>query len=210
MLFGIKKKKQIYPKAMAIFGSATKDIAVKCRATVFKTGALLAKHNVRLVYGVGDDGMMGTAYQGVRSEKGKVLGITLPLLLKRQCADPTIYGKGELKLVDNLDERKYLMLKNSDALLIAPGGWGTLDEIATYAVHFKIGDWQAVPIIFLNYRHYWDGFLKFVKQMEKDGAVTSQQIAFIGSIKKPKDIFKEYRRILKQIEKYQAKNKWKN
>ena len=201
MLFGIKKKAQTYPKAIAIFGSATKDIAVKCRATVFKTGAILAKHKVRLVYGVGDDGMMGIAYQGIRSEKGKVLGITLPLLLQRQCADPSIYGKGELKLVDNLDERKYLMLKNADALLIAPGGWGTLDEIATSAVHFKIGDWPAVPIIFLNYHHYWDGFLKFVKQMEKDGAVTKKQIAFIGSVKKPKNIFKEYWRILKQIEK---------
>ncbi len=184
---------------MAIFGSATQDIAVKCRATVFKTGALLAKHNVRLVYGVGDDGMMGTAYHGVRSEKGKVLGITLPLLLKRQCADPSIYGKDELKLVETLDERKKLMLDSSDALLIAPGGWGTLDEIATYAVHFKIGDWPTVPIIFLNYRHYWDGFLEFVKQMEKDGAVTSKQISFIGSVKKPKDIFKEYHRVLKKI-----------
>ncbi len=201
MLFGIKKKFQNYPKAMAIFGSATKDIAVKCRATVFKTGAILAKHNVRLVYGVGDNGMMGTAYQGVRSEKGKVLGITLPLLLERQCANPKIYGKDELKLVDSLDERKKLMLESSDALLIAPGGWGTLDEIATYAVHFKIGDWPAVPIIFLNYRHYWDGFLDFIKQMEKDGAVTHEQIAFIGSVKKPENIFKEYHRILKQIQK---------
>lgn len=188
---------------MAIFGSATQDIAVRCRATVFKTGALLAQKNVVMVYGVGDDGMMGTAYQGVRSQGGKVLGITLPLLLKRQCADPSIYGKSELKLVDTLDERKYQMLKNSDALLIAPGGWGTLDEIATYAVHFKIGDWPAVPIIFLNYHHYWDGFLQFIKQMEKDGAVTSKQIAFIGSVKKPKNIFKEYNRLKKQIDKYQ-------
>ena len=200
-MFGIKKKKHNTPKAMAIFGSATKDIAVKCRATVFKTGAILAKNNVTMVYGVGDDGMMGTAYQGVRSQGGKVLGVTLPLLFKRQCADPNIYKKGELKLVETLDERKKMMLDESDALLIAPGGWGTLDEIATYGVHFKIGDWPAVPIIFLNYRHYWDGFLKFIKQMEKDGAVKPEQIAFIGSVKRPQNIFKEYNRIQKQIEK---------
>ena len=200
----MKKK---HTPAMAIFGSSNYDIAVKCYSKVYETGRLISKKGYTLIYGVGDVGMMGASYSGVRSVGGKVLGVTIPVLLKRQCADPNIYGKGELKLVDNLDERKHLMLKNSDALLIAPGGWGTLDEIATYAVHFKIGDWKAVPIIFLNYRHYWDGFLKLIKQMEKDGAVTSQQIAFIGSIKKPKDIFKEYRRVLKQIEKYQIKNK---
>ena len=187
---------------MAIFGSATQDIAVKCRSTVFKTGALLAQNEVVMVYGVGDDGMMGTAYQGVRSQGGKVLGITLPLLLQRQCKDPSIYGKDELILAETLDERKRLMLEKSDALLIAPGGWGTLDEIATYAVHFKIGDWPTVPIIFLNYRHYWDGFLKFVEQMEKDGAVTAAQIAFIGSVRRPQDIFKEFNRVQKQIQKY--------
>ena len=200
-MFGIKKQKTVDPKSMAIFGSASQDIDVKCRATVFKTGAFLAKHKVRLVYGVGDDGMMGMAYQGIRSQNGKVLGITLPLLLKRQCADPGIYGPDELKLVDTLDERKRLMLDSSDALLIAPGGWGTLDEIATYAVHFKIGDWPAVPIIFLNYRHYWDGFLAFIKQMEKNGAVSPKQVAFIGSVKKPEKIFEEYFRVLKQIQK---------
>ena len=63
------------------------------------------------------------------------------------------------------------MVTRADVILVAPGGWGTLDEIGTFGVRFKIGEWPAIPVIFLNDNHYWDGFLKFMKQMVKDKAV---------------------------------------
>ena len=189
--------------AMAIFGSSNYDIAVKCYSKVYETGKMLAEKGYTLIYGVGDVGMMGAAYNGVRSVGGKVLGVTIPVLLKRQCADPSIFKKGELKLVDTLEERKKIMVTRADVILIAPGGWGTLDEIGTFGVRFKIGEWSVRPVIFLNYNHYWDGFLKFIKQMVKDKAVRPNQMAFVGSIRSPKNLFKEIDRVKKKIAKYQ-------
>ncbi len=197
----VNKKRQGFPKAMALFGSSSKNISVKCLKTVFNTGKLLAQNGITYVYGVGDDGMMGAGYRGARSVGGKVFGVTTPLLLKRQCADPSIYAHDELVVLDDLQERKIVQLKKADALLIAPGGWGTLDEIATFGVHFKIGDWSAVPIIFLNYCHYWDGFLKLLKQMKKERAITSEQLKFVGSVRRPCDILKEYFRLKEQMKK---------
>ena len=188
--------------AMAIFGSSNYDIAVNCYSKVYQTGKLLAEHGYTLIYGVGDVGMMGAAYSGARSAGGKVLGVTLPLLLQRQCADPSIFKRGELKLVDTLEERKKIMMTKADALLIAPGGWGTLDEVATFGVHAKIGEWQPIPVIFLNYGGYWDGFLKFMKQMVKDKATTPAQMAFVGSIRSPENLFREIERIRSQMIKY--------
>ena len=190
-----------FPKAMALFGSSSKNISVKCLKTVFNTGKMLAENGITYVYGVGDDGMMGAGYRGARSAGGKVFGVTTPLLLKRQCTDPTIYHRGELVVLDDLQKRKIVQLKKADALLIAPGGWGTLDEIATFGVHFKIGDWHAVPIIFLNYCHYWDGFLKFLDQMVQVQAITPEQVRFIGSVRRPCDILKEYFRLKDQMKK---------
>ncbi len=184
---------------MALFGSSSKNIAVDCIQTVFNTGKLLAENGMTYVYGVGDDGMMGAGYRGARSAGGKVFGVTTPLLLKRQCTDPSIYDHDELVVLDDLQERKIVQLKKSDALLIAPGGWGTLDEIATFGVHFKIGDWKAVPIIFLNYCHYWDGLLDLLKEMQRSGAISSDHLKFIGSVRRPCDILKEYYRVLEQM-----------
>ena len=189
--------------AMAIFGSCNYDIAVKCYSKVYETGRLIASKGYTLIYGVGDVGMMGAAYSGARSAGGKVLGVTIPVLLKRQCADPSIFKRGELKLVKTLEERKKIMVTRADVILVAPGGWGTLDEIGTFGVRFKIGEWPAVPVIFLNYNHYWDGFLKFMKQMVKDKAVRPNQMAFVGSIRSPKKLFTEIKRVKTQMEKYQ-------
>ena len=188
--------------AMAIFGSCNYDIAVKCYSKVYNTGRLIAEKGYTLIYGVGDVGMMGAAYSGARSVGGKVLGVTIPKLLERQCADPSIFKRGELKLVDTLEERKKIMVTRADAILVAPGGWGTLDEIGTLGVRFKIGEWAARPVIFLNYNHYWDGALKFMKQMVKDKAVRPNQVAFVGSIRSPKQLFKEIARVQKQMAKY--------
>ncbi len=187
------------PKAMAFFGSSSKKITVQCLNTVFRTGQLLAENGITYVYGVGDDGMMGAGYRGVRSLGGKVFGVTTPLLLKRQCEHPENYKKNELVVINDLQERKILQLKKADALLIAPGGWGTLDEIATFGVHFKIGDWKAVPIIFLNYCHYWDGFMNLLKEMKKSGAISPEHLKFIGSVRRPCDILKEYYRVKEQM-----------
>jgi len=194
--------KKSHTPAMAIFGSSNWDIAVNCYSKVYATGRLIAKKGYTLIYGVGDVGMMGAAYSGARSAGGKVLGVTIPVLLKRQCADPSIFKRGELKLVKTLEERKKIMVTRADVILVAPGGWGTLDEIGTLGVRFKIGEWPARPVIFLNYNHYWDGALTFMKQMVKDKAVRPNQVAFVGSIRSPKKLFKEIARVQKQMAKY--------
>ena len=91
------------------------------------------------------------------------------------------------------------MVTRADVILVAPGGWGTLDEIGTFGVRFKIGEWPARPVIFLNYNHYWDGFLKFMKKMVKDKAVSPAQMAFVGSVRSPKKLFKEIERVKRQM-----------
>ena len=189
--------------AMAIFGSSNADIAVNCYSKVYQTGKIIAQKGYTLIYGVGDVGMMGAAYSGARSAGGKVLGVTIPLLLKKQCANPSIFKKGELKLVKTLEERKKIMVTKADAILVAPGGWGTLDEVGTFGVRFKIAEWPARPVIFLNYNHYWDGFLKFLKQMVKDKAARPHQVAFIGSIRSPKKLFEEIERVKAKMAQYQ-------
>ena len=162
-------------KAIAIFGSASDSIDPKFRRPVFETAALLAREGITMIYGVGDGGLMGESYKGTRSENGKVLGITIPSLLQKQCADPSIFAEDELKV--------------ADALLIAPGGWGTLDEIASQGVHAKIGDRTEKPMIFLNFDGFWNPIKDLLQQMLSVGAVKAEQIAFIDYADTPEQIF---------------------
>ncbi|MBQ4472302.1 MAG: TIGR00730 family Rossman fold protein [Alphaproteobacteria bacterium] len=188
-------------KAIAIFGSASDEIDPDFRKPVFDTGVLLAKNGITMIYGVGDTGLMGESFRGVRSENGKVLGITIPSLLKKQCKDPSIFQPGELQVVETLHDRKHLMMESADALLIAPGGWGTMDEIASLGVHAKIGDRAEKPMIFLNFKGFWNPIKQLLDNMLVCGAVVEDQIDFIEYANSPDEIFDAIERAKKKLSK---------
>jgi len=68
-------------------------------------------------------------------------------------------GLTELKLVDNMRERKQMMIENVDAVVALPGGCGTLEELLEVITLKRLGIFLK-PIIILNVR----GF--FVPQIE--------------------------------------------
>ena len=187
--------------AIAIFGSTSDDIDPSFRKPVFETGALLAKNKITMIFGVGDKGLMGESFRGIRSENGRVLGITIPYLLQKQCADPSVFQEGELRVVETLHERKHLMMENADALLIAPGGWGTMDEIASHGVHAKLGDRAVKPVIFLNFHGFWNPLKNLLENMVRYGALQAKQIAFVDYADTPADIFKAIERVQKRLAK---------
>lgn len=186
-------------KAIAIFGSTSDRIDKAFRKPTFETGALLAKNKITMIFGVGEHGLMGESFRGVRSQNGKVLGITIPSLLKKQCKDPAIFQPGELQVVETLHERKHLMMENADALLIAPGGWGTLDEIASHGVHVKLGDRSKKPVIFLNFHGFWDPLKELLNNMLAHGTIKKDQIDFVDYADSPDDIFNAIKHVQKRL-----------
>lgn len=188
-------------KAIAIFGSSTDNITSKFKKPAFETGALLARNGITMIYGVGDNGLMGATFRGVRSQNGKVLGITIPSLLKKQCADPSIYRKGELQVVKTLHMRKHLMMEKADALLFVPGGWGTLDEIGSHGVHAKLGDRDIKPVIFLNFNGFWNPLKQLLKNMLATGAILKKQLDFVDYADTPEEIFSAIDRVKKRLRK---------
>ena len=188
-------------KAIAIFGSASDEIDPSFRKPVFETAAMLAQNGITMIYGAGDTGLMGESYRGARSKNGKILGITIPSLLKKQCADPSIFKTGELQIVETLHDRKHLMMESADALLIAPGGWGTLGEIASLGVHAKIGDRTEKPMIFLNFNGFWNPIKELLKNMLDCHAVTEDQIDFVDYANTPDEIFDAIERAHKRLSK---------
>lgn len=189
-------------KAIAIFGSARDSIDEVFKAPIFETGALLAEKGITMIFGVGDYGLMGESFRGVRSKGGKVLGVTIPSLLHKQCPDPSVFHEGELKIVETLHDRKHIMMESADALLIAPGGWGTMDEIASHGVHASsLGDRTAKPMIFLNFNGFWDPLKQLFDNMLAHGSINPEQLAFVDFAQKPSEIFDAIERAQKRLSK---------
>ena len=128
-------------------------------------GAELAGHGIRLVYGGGRIGLMGQVADAVLAGGGQVIGV-IPEHLQVQ--EKGHRGVTELHVVASMHERKSLMFEFSDAFVILPGGFGTLDEA------FEMLTWRQLrlhdkPILFLNIDGYWTPFAELVEQFIAEG-----------------------------------------
>ncbi len=176
-------------KKIAVFSGASKNIIPLYQEPMRQIGELLAKNKITMIFGIGDNGLMGSSFQGVRNKNGKVLGITTKHLLELQCSDPSIFKKGEIELATDLSDRKYRMFEKCDAVLVGPGGWGTLDEAAEFATLVQVGEIKKKPMVFLNFSNFWGPFKTLIFNMLQDGMLSQNKVDFIDFIDNPEDVF---------------------
>ena len=86
-------------------------------------GDRIARDGLRLVYGGGNVGLMGTVANAVLEGGGHVTGV-----IPKQLADWEVAHRGltELEIVDSMHARKMRMFELSDAFVALPGGFGTM------------------------------------------------------------------------------------
>ena len=127
-------------------------------------GKLLSKHNITLVYGGGNTGIMGTIANEVMNSGGKVIGVIPQVLVEWERQHTSI---SELLVVDNMHVRKKKIYDLCDAAIILPGGFGTLDEL------FEMVTWNQLSIhdkmiFILNSGGFYNHLIAHIRQMQEE------------------------------------------
>ncbi len=91
-----------------------------------RLGGILAEQGITLVYGGGALGSMGRLAKGALAAGGKVIGVLPRFMDELEWGNR---GLTELRIVEDMHERKRVMLELSDAAIALPGGCGTLEEL---------------------------------------------------------------------------------
>lgn len=114
-------------------------------------GRALADAGLRLVYGAGDVGLMGRVARSAQAAGGETFGVIPEHLLRREV------GKTDLTafvVTETMHERKKVMLMNADAVLVLPGGPGSLDEFFETLTWAQLG-LHSKPLIMVDVDGYW-------------------------------------------------------
>ena len=129
---------------------------------------------------------MGTLADGALSKNGQVIGVT-PQFLK----DMEVHHEGltEMIIVDTMHERKLKMYEMSDAILILPGGIGTLDEFFEIFTWGQLGLHQKA-IGILNWNGYYDHLLAHMDKMVSDGFLRQENQDMIQVAESIEDMLK--------------------
>ena len=128
-------------------------------------GRGLAENGWRLVYGAGDVGLMGTVARSAQAAGGETFGVIPEHLVRREV------GKSDLTsyvVTETMHERKKVMFMNCDAVVVLPGGAGSLDEL------FEVLTWRQLglhdkSIVILNTDGYWDPLLVLLEHIVEQG-----------------------------------------
>ncbi|NBW67562.1 MAG: TIGR00730 family Rossman fold protein [Betaproteobacteria bacterium] len=130
-------------------------------------GSWIGRHGGQLVYGGGNNGLMGVVAQATAQAGGRVVGVIPQALVDKEFARREC---DELHVVQTMHERKQMMAERADAFLTLPGGIGTLEEL------FEIWSWRQLgyhhkPLGMLSVNGYYDGMMAFLSQATQNGFI---------------------------------------
>ncbi len=138
-------------------------------------GLGIAQHGWRLVYGAGDVGLMGEVARAALGAGANSMGV-IPVHLMG--AERGKRDLGQLVITQDMHERKKVMFMNSDAIIVLPGGAGSLDEF------FEVLTWRQIglhekPIYLLNTNGYWTPLMSLLNHVVQNGFA---EHTMIGSV----------------------------
>ncbi|TCL09102.1 hypothetical protein BXY66_1145 [Shimia isoporae] len=138
-------------------------------------GERLAANEWRLVYGAGDVGLMGAVATAAQSAGAETFGVIPTHLLDWEV------GKRDLTnfiVTENMHERKKVMFMNCDAIVVLPGGAGSLDEF------FEVLTWRQLglhekPVLLLNVNGFWDPLVGLLDHVIGEGFAEESLKGFV-------------------------------
>ena len=141
-------------------------------------GAAIARAGYRLVYGAGDVGIMGAVARAVQDAGGATFGVIPEHLVRAEV------GKTDLTtyiVTETMHERKKVMFMNSDAVVLFPGGAGSLDEL------FEVLTWRQLglhekPILLVDIAGYWQPLLEILEHVVREGFADASLLGFVDSV----------------------------
>ena len=164
-----------------------KDPEFRKRAA--ELGTWIAENGHALVYGAGDVGMMGVISNAVMDAGGEVIGVTPEYFIFAEEIHKHIK---DLRITEDLSERRKIMISEGDAFIALPGGTGTLDEISEVMSLKRLGRLgsEVRPIMIYNINGYYDHFLAFLDRMAEEGFHRQSDRACILEVRSLEDIEK--------------------
>ncbi len=165
------------PRSFEVPMSAIRSICVYCGSgfgadPVFAEnaaalGRAMAEQGIRLVYGGGNVGLMGTVAQAALDHGGYVTGI-IPEFLKSR--EKLLDDVQETIVVPDMHTRKWLMFEKADAFVALPGGIGTLEELVEQMTWAQLGR-HTKPILMLSTKGFWKPLLTLFAHMRDQGFI---------------------------------------
>ncbi|MDO6586569.1 TIGR00730 family Rossman fold protein [Salipiger sp. 1_MG-2023] len=178
------------PKSICVYCGARNGKNATHAQSAEALGAAIAREGWRLVYGAGDVGLMGLVARAAQQGGGDTFGVIPTHLLAREV------GKTDLTrfvITETMHERKKVMVMNADAIVLLPGGAGSLDEF------FEVLTWRQLglhdkAIVLLDSDGFWGPLKALLSHVVNEGFAEASLLDFVQSAPSAEDAMAILRR----------------
>ena len=149
-------------RKIAIFGSARTSSNTEEFRAAERFASLMRERGFMIITG-GGDGIMGAAQRGAGRQHSFGLNIRLPF---EQKANEIIEGDPKLVSFNYFFTRKVNFIKETHAIALFPGGFGTMDEGFECLTLMQTGKARIIPVILIDRKDgtYWRSWTAFLRR----------------------------------------------
>lgn len=176
---------------VTVFGSARAKEGEWHYELARETGRLLAGAGFTVMTG-GGPGVMEAANRGAKEAGGLSVGLNIQLP-NEQAANPYVDIQQQFR---HFFVRKVMLVKYSYGFVVAPGGFGTMDETFETATLIQTGKIRNFPLSILG-RRYWTPLLEFVHHnMVKQGTIDPEDVNLLHVTDSPAEAVNHILRVV--------------
>ncbi|MGP1347885.1 MAG: TIGR00730 family Rossman fold protein [Phycisphaerales bacterium] len=167
------RKLHFLPPCVTVFGSARFEEDHPHYELAREVGRQLARAGYAVMTG-GGPGIMEAANRGAKDAGGMSIGCNIVLPHEQQ---PNPY-------LDKFIEfryffvRKVMLVKYSQAFIVLPGGFGTMDELFEALTLIQTGKITHFPVVVMG-RDYWRSLHDFATQMAEHGTISPDDLRLV-------------------------------
>lgn len=168
-------------RKVTVFGSARTHPEEPIYEIARQLGEKLAGSGYMVITGAGG-GIMQAVNEGAGPENSFGVNILLP---HEQQPNPVLIGNPRLITYKYFFNRKVAFIKEADAVVLFPGGFGTLDEAMETLTLLQNGKRNPLPLVLLDSPEgdYWQKWIRFFRdELLCDGYISESDFDLFESL----------------------------
>jgi uncharacterized protein (TIGR00730 family) len=148
-------------KSVAVFCASSTKVDKAYFDVAFQTGKILSDAGKTIYYGGGSVGLMGAVAEAALLNNGKIIGVIPEFMMAMEWGNKNV---DELVIVPDMFERKKVLIEKTDAIIVLPGGVGTVDELFDAITQKQLCRHKS-PIIIMNINGFFDSLIEMLNRM---------------------------------------------
>lgn len=149
-----------------------------------RLGRHLARHEATLVYGGGGGGAMARLAEGALGAGGTAIGIIPRFMVELEWGHKQLT---EMRIVEDMRERKQRMLEGADAVVALAGGCGTLEELFETITLKRLGHYLG-PVIMVNTRGFYNRIVAALEHCIAEHFMDARHQEMWTVVNEPEDV----------------------